>query len=184
MKKIIYMFIVTLFLVSCGNKTDVINDDKKLSKTDKNMPSQEKTAEEIAEITQVKTTKYNEEKIEYDSSKWEMKIWVITIKKWKPNWLPEYLNPNNTTETYVNSNVPNYYFFVSSENPSDIWKYYTSNLKKAWFVLNKSNIESSDWNTWYSYSNKDSSIEISISKTIPENLKKMSLTGSFVEVRY
>lgn len=188
MKKIavIISFISLFLLVSCNN------DNSKVS-----VKFEEKTKQVELKIKETKNeySKYlKKSDTQVNNTSWELKIWEnIIIKKWFPSNLTSEFYANNNEQTYVNSNVENYFFYTTwLDKDTKINDYKSTLLKNGWKeikeIVNNDeevNIDEEEAiettrNITYRKDNKE--IKIFLSDNIPDNLEKLWLEWTYVEV--
>lgn len=116
----------------------------------------------------------NNSKLNFDKKNEQLKIGNdVTINPWIPENFPKDLKIFNNSKTYINSNVPNYTFFVLDKNTElkDISKYYIDTLVSLWYENKIKDSKKMDLNNlefWIKNNNF-----IPIDKRNPENLDKI-----------
>lgn len=133
---------------------------------------------------------YNPVEVKYDSVKKEVKIGEIIVKKWFPDSMKKFPSPTGT-QTYVNTNVKDYYFFTTTKTKKEIAWYYAELFKKAEGTeikqilpeMPKIEGEEPREQTYYQYEIKEERYALTFSDILPENLKSLNLSGMYVELR-
>ena len=198
LKIFIFLLCITA-LSSCFNNAN--KGEKEATKEDVNISIDNK-------VNENKETKF-------DSEKNTLTIWdKVEIKNWIENSFPKDIKIYKDNKTYVNSNVPNYIFFISDKNDkvSTISTFYKNLFKKLWYkdlskIQEKQDLESyqnlefilenpkykefkpEDLNIPnHIISNEPKYLQkilIKINNTVPDNIKEnMWLDWFFVEIYY
>lgn len=183
MKKIVTLLTcVFLFtLTSCG-KWNETNTNTSWVTTNVSVSSQAVKLEDSSLYTPVE--------VKYDSSKKEVKIGEIVVKKWFPDSMRNFPSPSGT-QTYVNSNVKDYYFFTTTKSKKETASYYAELFKKLEGTEIKQTLpempkiegEEPIEQTYYQYEIKWERYALIFSDILPENLKSLNLSGMYVELR-
>lgn len=183
MKKIIVFVFLLIIISSCGKSQEFQNNVKKYEGEKGNILS------DIFIKEETKKEKYSPQirdiEIKFDKKKEELSVGNILIKKGFPeNWDKNLLQYKNE-ETYINSNVTNYFFFSSQDSKDWIIALYKSNLRQNGWEEIKKDILEEEWFTQNIEFTKDKHfIEINISENIPENLSHLNLKWNFIEIYY
>lgn len=150
----------------------------------------------------------------YDAKNKVLNVWNnVKIKAWINESFPKYIKIYKDNTTHINSNVPNYIFFVADKDDklSNIANFYKELFKKLWYKdlskINKEELESSQnlefvlenpkykevteedlKNPSFLIPNERKYLQkvlIQINKEVPEIIKNnMGLDGFFVEIYY
>ncbi len=98
----------------------------------------------------INNTKNENKKPNFDSKTNTLNIWEkVKIKNWIDKLFPTDIKIYKDNKTYVNSNVPNYVFFISDKTDklSTIADFYKEHFKKLWYkdlsIIKKEDLESS-----------------------------------------
>ena len=161
-KKIAVSILFTLLILSsCSSKKD------------------ENTIKENVDKVTISPTKWNtpivskQPALNYDKATEKLEIWSdVVITPGVPKDLPKGVTIFNDSKTYINSNVPNYTFFILDKKTDvkEVSKYYTDILSNLWYQ-NKAGTNNSNFNNIdFGIKNKN---YISMDKRSPENIDKL-----------
>ena len=133
LKYISLLIISVLFLSSCWSEAP-----KNIEKSPSNTETKLETKKDNLKIESIWVKKSDGKlEIEYDEEEETLSIWSnVKIKKWLSNNLPEEIKIFWDNETYLNSNVSDYLFFVdnTSEWIGEISLFYTNLFEKTWYT--------------------------------------------------
>lgn len=170
---------------------------------------------DLGGVATVNTNNSNKDKKTiYDAENKVLNVWNnVKIKAWINESFPKYIKIYKDNTTHINSNVPNYIFFIADKDDklSNIVNFYKELFKKLWYKdlskINKEEVESSQnlefvlENPKYKEVTEEDlknpsflipnerkylqKILIQINKEVPEIIKNnMGLDGFFVEIYY
>lgn len=92
---------------------------------------------EIKQIENKKIeNKHTEQKVIYSKISQKLEIWDVIIKPWYSDLFPSEFKVINWYKTFINSNVPNYIFFITDKNTDkkSIVDFYDNMFKNLWFI--------------------------------------------------
>lgn len=190
MRKLILLVSLILPIISgCGvtNESDNTSDTSNVKKTNT----------ENSAIFEPATVD-----IEYDKSKWELKIGDnVLITAWRADDFPKDFPVVKWWKIYKNSNMKQYMFYmIEGVTVTQVSNYYKKVAKKLWWEEvkekkvktpkrptnekeEKKEITDVSLRYMIKHNDKKQNLSIRIKTTIPMNLQKMGMKGIFVEVQ-